>query len=400
MAENTLDNALNGQDGPGGLNGHAQAAQHGKRGPLSKDDILAAIGRVAQELGRAPTRQEFLQMAGIHHGKVTQHFRGYRAAVRAAGLLPHPGGLRVGTAAMLEDWGALARRLGRVPTRDEYDAQGRYSTASLEKRCRRWSEVRKYFLRSLEQGGLESSWQDVAELVRNGPVPKRGGGKRWLKKYVAGEPGTLAPDGVTILPPPLWGKKRVTATMLELVFEAARVKDGPPADGLLGPFRPSSPSVSPLAPAPHDFAPSAIGLRQLPREFGSLARLAAGVRRVFPDRPLMGAPLLLPGLAHAPVNEMEVVLLFGMLAAQLGFIVESVRTGFPDCEARLEVEPGRWQRVKIEFERESINFRDHKHDPAGCDMIVCWKHNWPGCPEHIRVLELESVVKELLAHGF
>lgn len=113
MAENTLDNALNGQDGPGGLNGHAQAAQHGKRGALSKDDILAAIGRVAQELGRAPTRQEFLQMAGIHHGKVTQHFRGYRAAVRSAGLLPHPGGLRVGTTAMLEDWGALrSLRLG------------------------------------------------------------------------------------------------------------------------------------------------------------------------------------------------------------------------------------------------------------------------------------------------
>lgn len=136
----------------------------------------------------------------------------------------------------------------------------------------------------------------------------------------------------------------------------------------------------------------------MPREFGSLARLAAPVRRVFPDRPLMGAPLLLPGMAHAPVNEMEVVLLFGMLAAQLGFIVDSVRTGFPDCEARLEVEPGRWQRLKIEFERESINFREHRHDPSGCDLIVCWKHNWPGCP--LRVLELEEIVKELLATGF
>jgi hypothetical protein len=32
------------------------------------------------------------------------------------------------------------------------------------------------------------------------------------------------------------------------------------------------------------------------------------------------------------------------------------------------------------------------HDLKGCDMIVCWEHNWPECP--LEVLELKSLVKQ------
>jgi hypothetical protein len=53
------------------------------------------------------------------------------------------------------------------------------------------------------------------------------------------------------------------------------------------------------------------------------------------------------------------------------------------------------QRVNIEFEFESRNFRDHGHPLTGCDVIVCWHHNWPGCPAHIEVLELSSLIKSL-----
>jgi hypothetical protein len=55
-----------------------------------------------------------------------------------------------------------------------------------------------------------------------------------------------------------------------------------------------------------------------------------------------------------------------------------------------EVRPGVWQRVRIEFEFESRNFLAHGHDVTGCELIVCWNHNWEGCP--LEVLELRSVV--------
>jgi hypothetical protein len=103
----------------------------------------------------------------------------------------------------------------------------------------------------------------------------------------------------------------------------------------------------------------------------------------------------LPGLAQEPTNEAGVLYLFGMLGRQLGFHVISLQASFPDCEAMREVKPGRWQHVRVEFEFESRNFKDHGHDPDLCDVIVCWQHNWPGCPVHLEVVELSKVVKRL-----
>ena len=110
---------------------------------------------------------------------------------------------------------------------------------------------------------------------------------------------------------------------------------------------------------------------------------------------MYGNPTNFHALRHEPVNEQGVVLLFGMLAKQMGFLVEAVQKGFPDCEAKRQIGPERWQRVSIEFEFESRNFRVHRHPLTGCDVIVCWRHNWDDCPKHIEVVELSSVVKSL-----
>jgi len=114
------------------------------------------------------------------------------------------------------------------------------------------------------------------------------------------------------------------------------------------------------------------------------------------DRPVYGRPLTPPGLAHEPVNEMGVVYLFGLLGHRMDYVVTRIQSEFPDCEAFREVAPGRWQRVRIEFEFESRNFLLHKHDPKKCDVIVCWKHNWAECPANIEVIELSSILKRLM----
>ena len=111
------------------------------------------------------------------------------------------------------------------------------------------------------------------------------------------------------------------------------------------------------------------------------------------DRPVYGRPLPWPELAHEPVNELGVVFVFGMMARRLGFIVHRLQAGFPDCIAMREVAPGLWQRVRIEFEFESRNFKKHKHRKDKCDVIVCWKHNWKDCP--LDVVELSELAKNL-----
>ncbi len=113
------------------------------------------------------------------------------------------------------------------------------------------------------------------------------------------------------------------------------------------------------------------------------------------DGPQYGPPIDFRGLRHAPINEQGVVLLFGMVSLELGFLVEAVHASFPDCEAKRLVDRNkkRWQRVRIEFEFRSRNFKDHGHDPAKCDLIVCWQHNWPECP--LDVVELRTVIEEI-----
>ncbi|MDH5379140.1 MAG: hypothetical protein OEX00_12520 [Gammaproteobacteria bacterium] len=115
------------------------------------------------------------------------------------------------------------------------------------------------------------------------------------------------------------------------------------------------------------------------------------------DGVVYGAPLSFRGLRHAPVNEQGVVYLFGMVAYELGLIVESIQDAFPDCEAKRCVDSSRnlWQRVRIEFEYLSSHFKSHGHDLQGCDLIVCWDHDWADCP--LEVIELRSVIDKLEA---
>ena len=113
------------------------------------------------------------------------------------------------------------------------------------------------------------------------------------------------------------------------------------------------------------------------------------------SRQTYGNPIDFRGLRHEPINENGVIFLFGIVAKELGYYVEAVQAGFPDCEAKRQIAAGKWQPVRIEFEFESRNFRDHGHPANGSDVIVCWHHNWPECPSHIEILELERVITQL-----
>lgn len=119
-----------------------------------------------------------------------------------------------------------------------------------------------------------------------------------------------------------------------------------------------------------------------------------GKPRIFKDRPIYGRPMMDMALGLAPTNEMGVVFLFGTVAKDLGYMVVKLQTEFPDCEAFRLIDPERCQLVKVEFEFESRNFLVHGHRIDDCDLIVCWKHNWDGCP--LEVIELSTVMEELM----
>jgi hypothetical protein len=108
-----------------------------------------------------------------------------------------------------------------------------------------------------------------------------------------------------------------------------------------------------------------------------------------------GRTLNFRGFVYAPTNESDVVALFGAVAHDLGFEILASRSAFPDCKARRKIPSRREHFVDclIEFEYSSSDFKTHGHPIDGCDLIVCWIHNWHDCP--LEVLVLSEAIKEL-----
>jgi len=128
---------------------------------------------------------------------------------------------------------------------------------------------------------------------------------------------------------------------------------------------------------------------------GTQRMISIGTTRKKTPEQLYGEPIDFRGLRHAPINEQGVVFLFAMVSRELGFNVESVQQGFPDCEGKylFDSKKNLWAKARIEFECQASNFEQHGHDPNQCDFIVCWANDWPGCP--IKVIELKNEILKL-----
>jgi hypothetical protein len=111
-----------------------------------------------------------------------------------------------------------------------------------------------------------------------------------------------------------------------------------------------------------------------------------------PEKSIVGDLINFRGLVYAPTNEQGVVFLFGKIADDLNMYIEEIKTGYPDCIGRRFVGKG-WERVAIEFEFLSSNFKQHKHDPKDCDIIICWENDWNDCP--LEVIELKTEIQGL-----
>lgn len=156
--------------------------------------------------------------------------------------------------------------------------------------------------------------------------------------------------------------------------------------------RPQWKDILPLLPSPLSNGKTAQPAPLHPCHSPRPARTSAPIPN---GRPLRGEHLGIGGMRNAPTNEMGVIALFTLLAERLGFQIETLQSGYPDCEASRRVGSSVWQTVRIEFEFESRKFRDHGHPPDKCDIIVCWVHNWPDCPKNLEVIELSKEVKML-----
>jgi hypothetical protein len=324
------------------------------RQPPDKQFILDSLAAIARGAGRPPSRSEFASLSGISEHSVSQFFPSWNAALRAAGLPPYTLNLRLEDRDLLEDWGHAVRRNRAIPARRAYHHLGKFDHRTFERRFGPWSRLPEVF-RNFAQGKPE--WADVLALLP-APAPK------------PSHSGTGIPARASFASQQKLPSAQQSSLPNSVPSPASGAVSNPTVAQAFLPVR--------LSPSNKSFPPPT-KVRYPPLD----------------HRPIYGQPMDFRGLRHEPVNEQGVVLLFGMVAKELGYTVEAVQSGFPDCEAKRQIAPQRWQRVHLEFEFESRNFRDHGHSLTGCDVIVCWRHNWPDCPRHLEILELSSLIKSL-----
>ncbi len=75
-----------------------------------------------------------------------------------------------------------------------------------------------------------------------------------------------------------------------------------------------------------------------------------------------------------PENELGVIVAFAINGKDLGFEIVSIGSKFPDAIIR-EIKTDKEYRA--EFEYAASNFVSHGHDPRGCDLIICWRNDFP-----------------------
>ena len=413
----------------------------------SKQDIINVIRKLAKELGRSPSQAD-MRKAGVPWHRIYNLFGGMRPAVIEAGLEPGPRGEALNEGAMILDWAGVVRKMRRLPSRGEYDRLGKHHSGTLHARLE-WSQMAHRFVLMAREFHLETEWEDVLAIVvkrfpllgrssQPSAVSKQPDSKTLLlmntddadqragRETQTGmaEMQTAVTDKQTAMAEaqsgeddtPAWlrarGLRKVAsgALALQMLIAMASGEAATTSSHLAaGQNSTQPPAVSTQLPqhAERQCLPAgpaqalngvagdhaAEGIGEIRGEAVEGVRIAGTSREPADKDPVVyGAPLTLAAMAHAPTNEGGVLFLFGVLAERLGFRIERVQAAFPDCEAKREVRPGVWKWVKVELEFESRNFKDHKHDPKGCNVIVCWAHNWPECPRGIEVIELSRYV--------
>ena len=308
---------------------------------VTEEEVIAAIKELAEKLGRSPRYPEVIRVLNVTRRQIHRMFGGWAGALEESGCERlKSGGTELTMQDLFEDWVAVARKVGRIPAIRQYEKLSRYSVRPLKDRFKAWDKIPGALLEYGNAKGLWAGWEDVKRMIDR-QMDESMPGKRYR---------------VAILPQNAQNQ-RVPGTPF--------TRQNAQNQRFLG-----TALLHPIKPNP--------GL------------LGTPMPEVVDVDLLYGQPLTLSPMATAPVNELGVVYLFGAMAKDLGFVVLKIRPGFPDCEAWRRLENGRWQRVRIEFEFESRNFMLHDHDPKGCDLIVCWEHNWAACP--VEVVELRNRV--------
>jgi len=99
-----------------------------QRMETTREDLLDELQRLADELGRTPTKAQMHEHGEYSRSPYEDRFGSWNGALRAAGLdVNKPSRTDLGRETLLDELRRLATELGHVPTQRDMDTQGQYS---------------------------------------------------------------------------------------------------------------------------------------------------------------------------------------------------------------------------------------------------------------------------------
>jgi Homing endonuclease associated repeat len=154
---------------------------------MTKNEIVKTICSFAKTNGRNPSIRDI-----THKTKVTRHFiyeqfGSWRKALAAAGLKAGGPGMAQPESALMLDWAAATRKLGKIPSVYEYERAGRFSNVPFQTRYRRWKDVPDAFAKFARKDGVDQEWWDVLAMIdgeKESRALQPGKGRRSQKEIV------------------------------------------------------------------------------------------------------------------------------------------------------------------------------------------------------------------------
>lgn len=341
----------------------------------SREQIIREIKRIADMKGGNIRQEDFELHSTIPMTTVRFHLGSWPKAVKEAGVIPGKSGsgdkknVPRSDTELLQDLIRLNEDSGQVPTLAVIESKGKYSVKHYQDRWKSISEAflmaQKIFRKSVTPPPMSANFKTMAEPENE-----------------------IDPYEITDTE-----KTLVQGRIPDIQEKFADIEEQNPFD-IGPPVKTKKAKPEPEEPAADKAEPSE---EILPRKEKKIQLIPETIKPKPPGKSgrTSGEPIRFRGLLRAPANKAGVIYMFGLIGYELGFVIKSVMTEYPDCEAKrcVDVQKDKWKRLSIHFEYKSSDFLTRGLDPEDCDLIVCWLHDWHQSP--IEVLELRSVVKQL-----
>lgn len=105
---------------------------------IPKHFLIQDMRNVAEELGETPTSVEYNERGKYSHMTIVNQFGSWNSGVKAAGLSPNREVLH---GELLEDIQKVADELGKTPSQEEYNDLGEHSAGTVKRKFGDWMKA-------------------------------------------------------------------------------------------------------------------------------------------------------------------------------------------------------------------------------------------------------------------